>query len=86
MGSFCALLHPILALIIRCLGSSVYKPSLLRSWHLPLEGEVQSSVKSDALNAVDAIAHHAGLGVSPEEGIKKNIWIRDLILEAGNEE
>lgn len=53
---------------------------------MPLEGEVQSPVKSDALNAVDAIAHHAGLGVSPEEGVKKNIWIRDLILEAGNEE
>jgi hypothetical protein len=53
---------------------------------LPLEGEVESLTEVDPLNPVDPIVNHAGLGVSPEEGVKKNIWIRDLVLEAGSEQ
>lgn len=63
---------------------SPYKASLLGSWHLPIEGEIETPAAGETTDTTVPADHVEGSGVTTEEGIKKNIWIRDLLLEASS--
>lgn len=72
-----------------------YDPALLSSWNLPLDGETTSrdAQPSDEVQQrpvasagpTAAASALQGAGVDSRTGIKKNIWIRDLLLENNGE-